>query len=366
MATMFPQTLGQDVDPYEALIAAQRAKVGQPMAPMFTPEQQAQRLAQNQREYEVGLLGLLSGDEVSGNVGNQVLRQALAARAPRITEKGTADQLRGTFQYSPDYLRQQDEEKLAGLERARAGYVSNRQAAEAAARERRERDAEKFENQKELRMLMRTLGGQGGGGSFQPSAFTPSGEQIVTNSKTGLGYTVKVGPNGQPVYTPYTGVSTPKATFDKAVVDAEEKMASAQRADRLIKAVEGNPGAFGLKAAAVGMLPGVAQGWVGRRIANLTSEQMNLRAQVTRDAAMELNAIYGAAQSAGELARAAAWAPNASDDFETIITKLQSARDWAMSGAKRYGPGVVGAAQGRAGVRDTEDGAAADPLGLRR
>ena len=352
MATMFPQALGEYVDPYAAAIAAQRARLEQQQAPAFTPEQQAQRVAQNQREYELGMLGQLSGDAGLSDLGGQVLKRALAARDPRVTEKGTADPLRGTFTYSPQYLREQDENKLAALERASAGARGNYESARAAARERAERDAEKVENQKELRVLMRSLGGAGGGGSFTPAGFTPEGQRTVTNSKTGLEYVVSMGPGGQPVYTPVTGPTTPKATFDKAVVDAQENLAAANRADALVKKVKGNPGAFGLAGAAVGVLPGVLQGRAGQML-KITPEQARLRAQVTRDAAMELNAIYGAAQSAGELARAAAWAPNASDDFETIITKLEAARDWAANSARSRGVGVVNAAQGRSGgVRD--------------
>lgn len=365
MATMFPQALGEYVDPYASAIAEARKRLETPQAPAFSPEQQQQRVAQNQREYLLGMAAGLSGDEGFVNVGGQVLRQAMAARSPRVTERGTADPLRGTFTYSPEYLRELDENKLAALERASAGARGNYESARAAARERAERDAEKFENQKELRVLMRSLGGAGGGGSFTPAGFTPEGQRTVTNSKTGLEYVVSMGPNGQPVYTPVTGPTTPKATFDKAVVDAQENLAAANRADALIKKVKGDPGAFGWAGAAVGAAPGVVQGRAGQ-ILGITPAQARLRAQVTRDAAMELNAIYGAAQSAGELARAAAWAPNASDDFETIITKLEAARDWAANSARSRGVGVVNAAQGRSGgVRDDGAVGGGDPLGLR-
>lgn len=367
MAQVLTQALGEYVDPYAAAIAAQRARLEQPQAPAFTPEQQAQRVAQNRQLMELGLLGQLSGDQGFGEVGGQVLRQAVAARSPRVTERGTADPLRGTFTYSPEFLREQDETKLAKLEQASAGARGNYQSQLAAAAERRERDREKFENQKELRVLMRSLGGAGGGGSFTPAGFTPGGERTVVNSKTGLEYVVGTDPNGQPTYTPVTGPTTPKATFDKAVVDAQEGLAAAGRAGRLLKAVKDNPGAFGMAGAAVSMLPGVMQGRAGQAL-GLTPEQRKLRAQVTRDASMELKEIYGAAQSAGELARASAWAPNAGDDFEDVINKLEAARNWALESAQSKGVGVHRAAQGRSGgVRDDGMGGGdADPLGLRR
>lgn len=154
MATNFPQTLGQYSDPYAAMIAAQEARLAQPQAPAYTPEQQAQRIAQNQREYELGMLGQLSGDEALSGAGGHVLRQALAARSPRVTEKGVADPLRGTFTYSPDYLREQDEAKLGRYQQASAGARSQYEQARAAAAERADLARQRAQDQRELRALM--------------------------------------------------------------------------------------------------------------------------------------------------------------------------------------------------------------------
>lgn len=96
MAQVLTQALGGDFDPYAAMIEAQRAQLAKPMAPAYTPEEQQQRIAQNQREYMLGLAAALSGDEGIAGVGGHVLKNALAARAPRVTEKGVADPLRGT------------------------------------------------------------------------------------------------------------------------------------------------------------------------------------------------------------------------------------------------------------------------------
>lgn len=134
MAQVFTQTLGPPEptfnDPYEALRVALQQKMQQPVAPMYTPEQVAQRRADNEQQYQLGLLGQLSGDEALGGVGGQVFKQALAARAPKITEHGVADQLTGEFRYDPDYLRQRDEQQLAGLDQrsaaARAAFDAQR------------------------------------------------------------------------------------------------------------------------------------------------------------------------------------------------------------------------------------------------
>jgi hypothetical protein len=149
MPSMFPLTLGAGGaaaaagamppevvfnDPYAAQIAEMQARLAKPQqSPMFTPEQVQQRRADNDRQYQLGILGQLSGDQGLGDVGGRVLQQALAARAPRITEKGVADPITGQFNYDPDYLRQRDEGVLTGLQNrsaaARANFDSQRAAA---------------------------------------------------------------------------------------------------------------------------------------------------------------------------------------------------------------------------------------------
>jgi len=352
MATMFPQALGaqqgdpsQYADPYAAQIAAMRARMQQQQPPMYTPEQVEQRRSQNDREYQLGLLGQLSGDQGLTNVGGQVFKQALAARQPKITERGVADPITGQFNYDPEFLRQRDEQSLAGLEQKSASSRAAFDEQRTRAQERADRQREHDEATKEARAASAANGQVG---AFQQSGFTPDGQNVVTNSKSGVNYIVTVGGDGTPNYKPYSGITTPKATYDKAVVSAQEQLGAADRADKLIGRIEKNPEAFGMRAAAVGGLPGQMQGWAAPAL-GLTRDQLNLRAQVTRDAAMELNKIYGAAQSAGELARAAAWAPNATDGLEAIITKLTAARDWANGNAEGAGVGVLNAARGRSG-----------------
>jgi hypothetical protein len=319
--------------------------MAQPAQPMYSPDEQQARLAQNTQLQQLGLLGQLSGDEALGNVGGTIFKQALAQRQPRVTERGVADPLTGKFAFHPDYLRERDEASLAGLEAKSAAARGAYEAERRQAADKRELQNQRMDDLKELR---RIGAANGQVGAFQPAGFTPEGKNVVTNTKSGVNYVLQMNPDGTPNYIPYGGVYTPKNTFDKAVVEAQDQLSAASRADALIKRIETNPDAFGVTAAAIGLLPGKAQGWAAG-MAGLSREQMNLRAQVTRDAAMELNRIYGAAQSAGELARAAAWAPNATDDFDTTITKLQAARDWARDNARQAGPGVVNAAQQRAG-----------------
>lgn len=188
---------------------------------------------------------------------------------------------------------------------------------------------------------------QGEGGSFTQSGFTPDGKQLVTN-RTGVNFVLDVTPNG-PSYTPYTGPAIPKSTFDKSVTDAQALNATAARADSLVKLVEANAPAFGLRGAAVSALPGTMQGYASK-LAQLTPEQMEARSTVLRQAAQEINDLYGAALSMGEQARAAAFLPNPGDPPETTISKLKAARDWAQTKASTaYGAGVQNAAAARVG-----------------
>jgi hypothetical protein len=152
---MFPMTLGpppdpQFVDPYEAQMAALRKKMEQPPAPLYTPEQIGERRATNQREYELGLLGQLSGNEQLGNVGGQIFKRALAQRDPRLSERGSTDQLSGQFQYSPDYMRQHEEMQMAALESKSAQERSRFDAARASAEERRWLATQGLQNQRFL------------------------------------------------------------------------------------------------------------------------------------------------------------------------------------------------------------------------
>lgn len=185
-------------------------------------------------------------------------------------------------------------------------------------------------------------------GSFSPAGFTPQGQQVVTNTKSGVSYLLSVQPDGTPNYTPYQGPMIPKATFDKEVTAAGDLSAVARRASTLVEMVESNPDAFGLRSAAVATMPGAVQGYAAKAV-GLTPEQLEARSTVLRQAAQEINELYGAALSMGEQARANTFLPNPSDPPEMLISKLKAARDWAQTQVGRYSSGVQGAAKARSG-----------------
>jgi hypothetical protein len=184
-------------------------------------------------------------------------------------------------------------------------------------------------------------------GNFTHEGYTPQNERIVTNSKTGQSFTLGINPNGTPSYTPYMGASIPKASYEKEVTNATEALASAKRAEEIIKKVESNPSAFSLTANAVSMLPISMQGRVAGTVLN--EETLKTRSDVLRQAAMEINQLYGAALSAGESAKAATFIPDAKDPPNVVIDKLKSARDWGYANANKHGSAIRQSAESRGG-----------------
>jgi hypothetical protein len=79
----------------------------------------------------------------------------------------------------------------------------------------------------------------------------------------------------------------------------------------------------------------------------LSPKQLEKRANILKLAAMEVNKLYGAALSAGESTRASGFIPDAEDTVETILPKLNAAREWAATSQRLYTPGQIKAAKGR-------------------
>jgi hypothetical protein len=292
----------------------------------------------------------------------QFLKKAAAAQDPMKLSGGILTP-EGKFLKDPGVAQDKKAEFLLRQAQAYESLATNAQSAQ------EKRAAEQAQNAilNEIRMMnaqtARMQAGNANVGAFAPSGFTPQGQSIVTNSKNGMSYIVTVNPDGTPSYTPHQGASIPKSSYEKMTLEAGDLSGSAFNADRLIKQVEKSPEAFGLRGAAVGVLPGALQGY-GAKAMKLTPEQMQTRANVLREAAMETNRLYGAALSMGEQARASSFIPDAKDPPEMVITKLQAARDWAQSKLGSMPQGVQNSAGARSpgGMGGSND----DPLGLRR
>jgi hypothetical protein len=123
-------------DPYAERIAAQRALLAEVPKPRYTPEQIAFRRAENERFQQLGLLGQLSGDETLTPLAAQVLRQAQADRAKRVSDQGEFDPLSGQFTLHAEAQRDRSERELQRLQDAQADAQRAWQAGRQAAAER--------------------------------------------------------------------------------------------------------------------------------------------------------------------------------------------------------------------------------------
>lgn len=285
-------------------------------------------------------------------VQEQYLKKAAASRDPMKLGSGiiTAE---------GEYLKDQEvaQNKKAEFLLQQARLYENMATTAETTRERiaADRKAQEFQQMYKMEMLglRRDMAANNAGGAFTQSGFTPDGKTLVTN-KTGMNFVLDVGPQGQPVYTPYAGPATPKSTFEKNVGAAQTFQTKADSSDALVKQIEKNPDAFGLTAAAVSRLPSAIQGRVGAKV--LDENTLKLRADVLRQAAMEISDIYGAAQSVGEAARAATFIPSAEDPPAIVIEKLKAARDYARGNANSFGGAVNQAARARTGDQQQPGG----------
>lgn len=106
-----------------------KRKLAQPQAPRYTPEQIAERKRANDRDYALGMMGMVSQNEDLQKVGQQMYSEALKARQPHITEHGSYDDLSGEFTYDPDYVQQRTEDQYGqslnriGTQRAQAALA---------------------------------------------------------------------------------------------------------------------------------------------------------------------------------------------------------------------------------------------------
>jgi hypothetical protein len=165
---MFPQTLGV-ADPTQQayaptgymvppelqaqLDAIQKRRMAPPQA-QFTPEQIAQRRDENERQYSLGILGGMASDEGLQGVGGTVLKQALANRQAKISERGTTDPLSGQFTYSPDYLAQRDDSAEAAVQQRIAQGRTQWDQQRAQAADKRDLQTQRAQDQRDLRQLI--------------------------------------------------------------------------------------------------------------------------------------------------------------------------------------------------------------------
>ena len=133
-----------------------------------------------------------------------------------------------------------------------------------------------------------------------------------------------------------TGAQTPLQDVGKAPkapsandLKAEKLAGASGRIANIIDEASKNAESFGIVPSVASMLPNA----VGSRVTSmaLKEPQRIARANVMRQAAQEIHDLYGAALSRGEAGRANSFAPNPNDDYDTIMSKLKSAKQYADS-----------------------------------
>jgi hypothetical protein len=144
--------------------------------------------------------------------------------------------------------------------------------------------------------------------------------------------------------TPQTNVPIASTDFNKQTEGARDLMGTRERTKGLIDRVKQYPNAFsGIPALAAYVGPNIAKQKVNEKF--LTPDERRVRAEVMREAALEVNRLYGAALSMGESQRAMQFIPDPTDPTsEAVLVKLQAALDWAESNLSRVPPGVRRAA----------------------
>lgn len=361
-------TLTNSVQPGRALPSALRARLGKVQKQLDDLEGEEvdtsalQAFAKQQGQAgEMATLNALAAQYAGEGfqpVQAQFLKRAAAAAEPMKMGGGMLTP-QGQFLKDPFAARDSRRtalerqalglEKMAGDEERAVQARQDRLAQQEVTNDFRRQGQSLQERMLELRRDMANKKGDGQVGSFSPAGFTPQGQQVVTNTKSGVSYLLNILPDGTPNYTPYQGAMIPKATFDKQVIAAGDLSAVAARADKLMQSVEANPEAFGLRSAAVSAVPGALQGYAAKAV-GLTPQQLEARSTVLRQAAQEINELYGAALSMGEQARANTFLPNPADPPEMLISKLKAARDWAKTQMGQYSPAVTNAATQRSGA----------------
>jgi hypothetical protein len=213
-----PVAAEPEVDQYDQLIREQLERLNAPRKSMYTPEQVQQRRDANEREYQMGLLGALSGDSGMGEVGGLVLKNALAQRQPKVTERGVSDPISGEFTYDPDYLNERHQQQLLELQKLKASSLDKRTTAASSEALRRD-----LANQHDRTLVLLKSMGNGGGGLGVGTA-TQVGADDTANPvfRTKDGRLFKYGPDGQPIA--HTGALLPKPS--NSVAGEDERKAA--------------------------------------------------------------------------------------------------------------------------------------------
>lgn len=363
--TLTPAQAPAWTDPYERQRAELQARMQQQPAPMFTEEEARRRVAQNAREYQLGLLAQMSGDEALAPVGGMVLKNALANRQQRVSERGTADPLTGKFTYSPEYLNAQ---RQAQLDRLDTGSAASRERFDRDEREGK-RDAEARRERAEYARQLKAMSGGGSGmgvGGSQVGVGDDGG--MVFRDKGGRLFTY--GEDGAP--KPYAGKLSPKPSSANPTEDERKAAGWVAQAEFAMKnaeeAIAAEPGAaaIGWGERAAGFVPGI-----GEDLANVARSPARQRfVQASRSfAEAALRAATGAGVNIEEARqKVAELTPQIGDGKDAIAQKKEAWNVYLGSLKARAGRALPGGSgpNGATGNWGPPGGDASDPLGIRK
>lgn len=141
------------------------------------------------------------------------------------------------------------------------------------------------------------------------------------------GSLVRIGEDGRPEATPFTGETIPVAAKEKEIAAVRSAMVHKAGVENLLRMAETNEGAFGSSGALLGVIPGPAGTWISS--ANLTPEQRKARSDFATEAARITHDLYGSAFTTGEQGRAKQFIVDALDPPEVVLSKMQSMKQAA-------------------------------------
>lgn len=349
-------------DPYEQQRAALMARMQAEPAPMFSPEEQEARVAQNNREYQLGLLAQMSGDEALAPVGGMVLKNALANRHQQVSERGTTDPLRGKFTYSPEYLNAQ---RQAQLDRLDTGSAASRERYDRELREEK-RDAEARRERAEYARQLKAMSGGGSGsgigvGGSQVGA-GPGGEMIFRD-KGGRLFTY--GEDGGA--KPYAGKLLPKPSSANASEDERKAAGWSSQAAKaysvMQEAIAEDPNSSKLNLTEAALGSGMFPGGEDIAYARMSPARQRFTTAASSLSEAVLRAATGAGQNEAEAKqKVREITPRWGEHPSTTAMKQQMAENYLRDLEVRAGRALNKPAGGSAAAPGGVD--PADPLGL--
>lgn len=295
-----------------------------PAKPMFTPEQQNDRVNRNNNLADVGALGSLSGDRGARNLGGQVFKQALADRGEIRSQRGIVDPLTGEEALDPEYTRARQEDKRGQLLTRALAFQQQQLASQ-----------DRSDSAKRHDEILRTIGaghdaarlaaksaggGEGKGHNLVQVTDEGTGEKFWSDPRTGNYVKPVTKQDGAPLVQP----GKPTGNDDKELTAVNTGKSAIKLG---LEAVGKHPDAFGPMK---GIPDQLGDGVVGnatrywRDNKSLSSDQLAARAAIYNQVSAIIKERAGTAQSKQELKRLQGFLPGEMDNAPAIEAKLRA------------------------------------------